>query len=262
MTEQVVPSESDDISCHLQQVGMGTLICKAAKQNGDKSTNEVDATICLNCDVGKIYRDVGCDAGLPKIRIRPYIGGSNFAIESILCRIRKRDTTLEYCRTCTLANAETTKEIVTAARGLFTAQQFHTAYKDLEQARERMRDGNFAGAITSSLSCFESALRECHVRLGTPLPDGKQVSDLWKSARTLLRFEELDASGRTATLLNTMGGMVTQLGALRNALGDAHGRDSQSPAASEVVAEIALNVAASLSTAVVRRLSQIAGRGV
>jgi hypothetical protein len=61
------PSEQDNIDCHLQQVGMGTLICRAAKQSGEHSTNEVTPTICFNCDAGKVFREVGCDSVLPKI---------------------------------------------------------------------------------------------------------------------------------------------------------------------------------------------------
>lgn len=259
MTELQVPSETDDISCHLQQIGMGTLICRGAKQTGDKSTNEVDATICFNCDAGKIFRQVGCDAALPKIKIRQYIGGAHLDLESLLCRMRRRETTLEYCRTCNLANAETTKEILATARGLFTAQGLHTAYKDLEKARERMRDGDFDAAITSSIAFLESVLRECHHRLAQPLPDAKQLTDLWKSARAILKFEEVDGSGRTGTVLNALGGLVMHLGALRNTLADAHGRDSRSPAASEAIAELALNSAATLATAAVRRLNQLDG---
>jgi hypothetical protein len=41
------PKENDNIYCHLQQVGMGTLICRAARQTGDKTTNEVNPTICF-----------------------------------------------------------------------------------------------------------------------------------------------------------------------------------------------------------------------
>jgi hypothetical protein len=254
-----VPSDTDDISCHLQQIGMGTLICRAAKQTGDGCTNEVDPSICFNCDAGNVFREVGCDAALPKIRIRTYFGGAQADLESLFCRMRKRDTTLEYCRTCNLANAETTKEIVSTARGLFAAQGLHSAYKDLEKARERIRDGDFDAAITSSISCLESTLRECHHRLGQPLPDGKQVSDLWKSARSLLKFADVDGSGRTEIVLNSLGGLVTNLGGLRNTLSDAHGRDSRSPAASEAIAELALNTAATIATAAVRRLNQLTG---
>lgn len=261
MTQFPVPTEADDISCHLQQIGMGSLLCRGAKQTGDKSTNEVDATICFNCEAGKIYREVGCDAALPKVKVRQYVGGAHFAVESLLCRMRRRETTLEYCRSCSLASAETTKALVSTARGLFTAHGLHLAYKDLEKARERIRDGDFDAAITSSISCLESVLRECHHRLGQPLPDAKQVTDLWKSARGHLKFDEVDGSGRAATLLNALAGVVLHLGALRNALGDAHGRDSRSPAASEAIAELALNTSATIATTAVRRLNQLSGAG-
>ncbi len=35
----VEPEENDNLDCHLQQVGMGSLICRAARQTGDKTTN-------------------------------------------------------------------------------------------------------------------------------------------------------------------------------------------------------------------------------
>lgn len=54
MSQIEVPSDTDDIGCHLQQVGMGSLICRAARQTGDKSTNEVNPTICFNCEAGKV----------------------------------------------------------------------------------------------------------------------------------------------------------------------------------------------------------------
>ncbi|MCR4418732.1 MAG: hypothetical protein QHH27_03315 [Clostridia bacterium] len=62
-----VPREGDDISCHLQQQGMGTLVCRAARREGRDSTNEVTPTACFNCPVGKIFREVGCDSVLPRI---------------------------------------------------------------------------------------------------------------------------------------------------------------------------------------------------
>ncbi len=55
------PKGNDSIDCHLQQVGMGSLICSAARQTGDKTTNEVDLTNCFNCPAGKIFREPeGC----------------------------------------------------------------------------------------------------------------------------------------------------------------------------------------------------------
>ena len=251
--------ENDNIDCHLQQVGMGTLLCRAARQTGDKTTNEVNPTICFNCPAGKIFRDVGCDAVLPKIRIYSYIGGVDFHVENLFCKIRKRDTSLEYCQTCNLVTAETTRQIITTTRGLFQAQGFYSAYKDLEKARESIRDGNFENAITRSIACLESTMRICHEKIGKPLPKKKQVTDLWKSTRDILDFDALDPSGTTSALLNSLTGAISHLGGLRNVLGDAHGKGVAPPDVSESIAELAINVASTLSTMIIRRFNQVKG---
>jgi hypothetical protein len=251
------PKENDNIDCHLQQIGMGTLLCRAARQVGNNTTNEVNPTICFNCDAGKIFREVGCDAVLPKIGIFPYSGGVSFNVETLFCKIRKRQTTLDFCRTCGLVTAETTRQIVSTTRGLFEAQGFYSAYKDLEKARESIRDGNFENAVTRSIACLESTMRACHEKLGTPLPGKKQVTDLWKSTRTILHFDGLDPSGATSSLMNTLSGVVTHLGELRNTLGDAHGKGIFPPDVQENIAELAINTASTLSTAIIRRFNQI-----
>jgi len=251
------PKENDNIDCHLQQVGMGTLICRAARQTGDKTTNEVNPTICFNCPAGKIFREVGCDAVLPKIRIYPYIGGVSSDVETLFCKIRKRETTLDFCRTCGLVTAETTRQIVSTASGLFEAQGFYSAYKDIDKARESIRDGNFENAVTRSMACLESVMRICHEKLEQPLPTKKQVSDLWKSTRNVLHFDELDPSGATLPLMNALSGVVSHLGGLRNTLGDAHGKGIFLPDVSENIAELAINTASTLSTVIIRRFNQI-----
>ena len=101
------PTKTDSIECHLQEVGMGTLICRAAS-HGDKTTNEVNPTICFNCPAGKVYRESGCDAVLPRLKFFPYGGGVMHRFEGLFCRIRKRDTTLEECEACELVPAEST----------------------------------------------------------------------------------------------------------------------------------------------------------
>jgi hypothetical protein len=253
------PKENENIDCHLQQVGMGTLICLAARQTGDKTTNEVNPTICFNCPAGKIFREVGCDAVLPEIRIYPRMIGASFNLETLFCKIRKRETTIDFCRTCGLVTAETTRQIVSIARGLFEAQGFYSAYKDIEKARELIRDGNFENAVTRSIACLESTMRICHEKLEKPLPNKKQITDLWKSTRTILHFDELDPSGATLPLMNALSGVVTHLGGLRNTLGDAHGKGIFPPDVSENIAELAINTASTLSTAVIRRFNQIKG---
>lgn len=251
------PNEQESFGCHLQQLGMGTLICRAARQVGDKTTNEVNPTICFNCPAGKIYREIGCDAVTPKIRIYGYIGGVQPNIEALFCNPRRRETNIDYCRSCGLATAETTREIVSTARGLFVEHEFFSAYKDIERARESFRDGNFDNAVTRSIACLESVMRICHEKLNQPLPTAKQVTDLWKSTRKILNFEELDSSGSTSTLLNTLYGVVSSLGGLRNELGDAHGKGVISPELSGNIAELAINTASTLSTVIVRRYNQL-----
>lgn len=254
--EMKEPSEKDDISCHLQDIGMGTLICRAAKQTGEHTTNEVNETICFNCPVGKVYREVGCDAITPSIRVYRF---NNFHINSLFCKIRKRTTDIEYCKKCDLPVAETTRQLVSTARGLFEKYGFYSAYKDIEKARKAIRDGDPEGAVTSSISCLESTMRICHEELKKPLPKKKQLSDLWKSTRVLLEFDNMDPTGATETLVNSLSGVVTHLGGLRNVLGDAHGKGKIPPEASESIAELALNVASSLSTVIIRKFNQIKG---
>lgn len=219
--------------------------------------------ICFNCEAGKIFREVGCDAVSPKLRIFPtrWVGGEKIDVrlDALFCNIRRRETSLDFCGTCELVTAETTRQIVSTARGLFEAQGFYSAYKDLEKAREAIRDGNPENAVTRSIACLESTMRTCHEELGVPLPSKKQISDLWKSTRRILCFEEADPSGSMENLMNALSGVVSHLGGLRNRLSDAHGKGKFPPAVSETIAELCINIASTLSTAIIRRLYQVRG---
>jgi hypothetical protein len=254
----IEPKETDSIDCHLQQIGMGTLTCRAARQTGDSTTNEVTPTLCFNCDAGKIFREVGCDAVTPKIKIWSFSRGSgDIGIDSLFCKIRKRETSLEYCKTCALVTAETTRKLVTNVRGLFQANEFYAAYKDIEKAREAFRDGNFENTITRSISCLESVIKIIHEKLDKPLPNKKQLTDLWKSAREILQFDELDKSESTQNLLNSLSGLTFHYASMRNSLSDAHGRGNLSQQASEIIAELAINTSATLSTTLIRQFVQV-----
>ncbi len=248
------PGEDDSIDCHLQQIGMGSLICRAAQQTGQKNTtNEVTPAVCFSCDVGKIFREVGCDAPLPKITIHDWgHGGLHVGIDGIFCKIRRRYTTLEYCRTCTLATAESTRQIVASTRGLFQSHGFYSAFQDLEKARLAIRDGEFERSITHSIACLESTCRIIHEKLGKDLPAKKGLTDLWKSTRNVFGLDDLTAGDTLGPLLNSLYGTVSQIGAMRNVLSDAHGRGQPPPHVSEAMAELALNSAATLATFVIR----------
>jgi len=252
--ELVEPGENDSIDCHLQQIGMGSLICRAAKQTGQKNTtNEVTPAVCFSCDIGKIYRDVGCDAPLPQITVHNWgHGDPHVKIEGIFCKIRRRYTTLEYCRACTLATAESTRQIVTSTSGLFQSHGFYSAYQSMKKARLAIRDGEFDRSITHSISCLESTCRIIHEELGEDLPKKKGLTSLWKSTRAILDLDGLMPDDTLAALLNSLHGAVTQVGAVRNALSDAHGRGQLPPHVSEAMAELALNSAATVATFAIR----------
>lgn len=259
MTENLQePSDVDDISCHYQNECTGTLICGAAKLAGQYSTNKTTPTICFNCVVGKIFRNIGCDSVSSELRFMT-ADNSIFPphLESLFCHKRKRYTTFEDCKKCNLVITDITKNIVTTARGLFQDLEFYSAYKDIEKARESFRDGNFENTITRSISCLESTMKICHDKLNKELPSNQQVSDLWKSTRSILDFDNTDSTSSTKLLLNALTGVVTQLGGLRNSLSDAHGRGIANPEVSESIAELAINVSGTISIMILRKYNQI-----
>ena len=99
---------------------------------------------------------------------------------------------------------------------------------------------------------YTSACRIIHEELGEDLPKKKGLTDLWKSTRDVLDLDGLAAGDTLAPLLNSLHGAVSQIGAMRNALSDAHGRGQLPPNVSESMAELALNSAATIATFAIR----------
>jgi HEPN domain-containing protein len=255
-------TDKDNIECHLQSIGMGTLICKAATQTGDHTTNEVSPETCFGCDAGKIYRELGCDAILPHIRIHSFYQGQQISIDQLLCKIKKRFTSYDQCKGCNLRAAETTKDILAQVKGIFTENEFYSSYKEIEKARTSIRDGKFDTAITNSISSVESTMRIIHEKSSIELPNNKVITELYKSTRQILKLDEIDKEKVVAQLINTMAGLISSFGNLRNALSDAHGRGNISNEVQEYIAELALNTSATLSTFFVRRFNEINKKGV
>ena len=249
--------ESTEVSCHLQVVAMGGLKCRAAAGTSSSKTDDVTREMCMNCDVGKIYREIGCDVVTARITILRSLSGGYQDIDNIFCSLRKRDVDLESCRKCGLVTAETTREIMAAATGLFEAQGFYSPYKNLEDARKALRDGNYDHAITQSAGCLESTMKCIHDELGEPLPSSKDITGLWKSTRGLLRFDEIEPTDSAVKLVNVLHATVTAIGGLRNSLGDAHGKGTIPPEISENIAELSINTCATLSTMIIRRYVQL-----
>jgi hypothetical protein len=257
MTQEL--PDDKNIECPYQAIGMGQLICKCADTTqGKHSTNESSEITCYNCPAGKIYREVGCDSFSAKVHLLDFT--SKITIENILCKKRKRSTDLEYCRTCSLVTAPTTKEIISTATGLFQSDKFYSAYKHIEDARRDLRDANYDGAITSSVSCLESTMKIILDRLNKPYPSAETLGPLWKSVKEALALEEIVSSESVTPLLGTLTGSLSHLGGMRNKIGDAHGKGELVPDVPYMLAELAINTASTLSTLLIRRYHERGGK--
>ncbi len=257
--------DNADISCHLQIEAIGTPKCRAAQESDISKTDRVTPLICYTCEAGKIYREVGCDKVSPYLMVIPTPTHNSKGYEAInriiqlTCSLRQRQTTLEECRVCTLVPAETTKELVSSTLGLFQAQGFASAYNDLLDGRNLLRDGDCDDAIGKAINCLESTMRCVHEERGVR-PPGLKVTELWKSTKDLLRFNEVttEAQETVTALVGSLSGAVGHLGGMRNVLGDSHGKGLVPVEVSEALAELAINAAATVATVIIRRHRQLA----
>jgi hypothetical protein len=246
-----------NIECPYQKIGKGTLICLGANNHGSNVTNKVTAVICESCLAGKIYREVGCDAFTPEMTLIQGNAGA-FPIEyKILCKNRKRAPTFMDCRTCTLVTAPTTKKITYTTKGLFEDELFYSAYQNLEDARKDLREGDYDGAITSSVSCLESVLKTILDKKGLPYPKEQTVLPLWKAIKEPLQLDSVVSSDTITALLGTLTGAISHLAGMRNQISDAHGKGEVTPEVPYMLAELAINTASTLATLLVRRYIQI-----
>lgn len=256
--------EDADISCHFQEVTRGIIRCIAARESERGDTDRVTPETCYTCKVGLVYREVGCDQLSPDIIIHS-LSTHDFgyqplcAVTALHCGRRLRQTTLEECRICTLVPAETTREIVSTTLGLFQAQGFTSAYNDLLEARNELRDGDYDDSIGKAINCLESTIRCVHEELGVPLPSKRTVTGLWQSTKDLLKFNDIttEAQDAVTALIGSLSGTVSHLGGMRNVLGDSHGKGLVPVEVSEALAELAINAAATVSTVIIRRHRQL-----
>lgn len=146
--------------------------------------------------------------------------------------------------------------------GLFQAQGFTSAYNDLLEARNELRDGDYDDAIGKAINCLESTMRCVHEEREVQ-PPGLKVTELWKSTKDLLRFEEIttEAQETVTALVGSLTGAVSHLGGMRNVLGDSHGKGLVPVEVSEALAELSINAAATIATVIIRRYRQLAMGG-
>jgi len=255
--------EDANIDCPHQRVSMGYLKCRAADlTRGKDTTDEVTEEICYKCKAGRIFREVGCNQFWPKNRILAIHSrmGNHYAfeIERIFCNRRKRETSYEYCRTCTLVTSPQTERVYKEALTLFDSSGFRTTKSMLENARKELTvDDNPEGCITSSVSSLESTLKLILDKLAKSYPKKEQLTDLWSSVKAALKLGDEISTPLIQQVMGSLTGGMSGLAGIRNALSDAHGKGEISSDVFESYAELSMNLSASISTFLIRRFKEI-----
>jgi len=104
------------------------------------------------------------------------------------------------------------------------------------------------GAITSARTLIESILKYILDEQGIEYNDGAELPDLYKEvAKSLNLAPEQHQEQIFKQILGGASGIISGLGALRNKLGDAHGKSRKSVKPSERHSELAVNLAGSMA---------------
>jgi hypothetical protein len=258
---------SPSINCPQKEQGIGHLVCKGADTSGNRNnrTNQIDNETCNACDAGKIVLEKGCTEFTARVRIQRHlqiidvntrVAKAVFTpkVLGILCLRKGDSTTLESCRACTLVTSEETERICNEALTLFESAGFANTKKELEDARrELLRNANYAGCITSSISSFESTMKAIMDKKGRSHNAADGVSDLWKLVKQELSLGDEIAESRLRQVVGSLSGAISGMGSIRNALSDAHGRGVVSTRVFISYAELIFILSASLSTFLIRR---------
>src|SRR5680860_231103 len=104
------------------------------------------------------------------------------------------------------------------------------------------------GAITLARTLIESILKHILDEQGIKYNDGAELPDLYKDvAKSLNLAPEHHQEQIFKQILGGASGIVSGLGALRNKLGDAHGKSKNSVKPSERHSELAVNLAGAMA---------------
>lgn len=104
------------------------------------------------------------------------------------------------------------------------------------------------GAITSARTLIESVLKYILDEQSIEYNDGAELPDLYKEvAKSLKLAPEQHQEQIFKQILGGASGIISGLGALRNKLGDAHGKSKNSVKPSERHSELAVNLAGAMA---------------
>jgi hypothetical protein len=248
-----------NIDCPYQGADVGGLRCTAVHRTAfETDTNLVQPEHCHQCDIGKIYRELGCDKISGNVVVRRTAGGFSLGVLRLWCNLRKRQTTIKECSRCIYLGTEFTAPMVQKAIDLFTKLGFGRARHYELKAQQKLHAGDPEGAITNSITAMESAFKAIlDLRAGGAYPPKQDVTSLWKTVRRSLDLGDETLSDHMTQAIGSLTGAVSALGGLRNDLSDAHGKGLVSPELYESCAELTVNVSACICTFAVHRYMEL-----
>ncbi|MCG2419361.1 abortive infection family protein [Aequorivita sp. F47161] len=127
---------------------------------------------------------------------------------------------------------------------VFDESHIHSQWK---KAIERQQSEP-EGAITAARTLIESVLKHILDEQKIPYNDGAELPDLYKEvAKSLNMAPEQHQEQIFKQILGGASGIVSGLGALRNKLGDAHGKSKNSVKPLERHSELAVNLAGAMT---------------
>jgi hypothetical protein len=143
-----------------------------------------------------------------------------------------------------LSYLETDKISLLDQTVIFNESYIHALW---EKAIER-KESDPEGAITAARTLIESVLKYILDEQSIIYNDGADLPVLYKEVAKSLNFApELHIEGVFKQILGGVSSVVTGLGALRNKLGDAHGKSKNNVKPSVRHSELAVNLAGSMA---------------
>jgi hypothetical protein len=111
-------------------------------------------------------------------------------------------------------------------------------------------------AITGACALLETTLKHILSRLRVPLPNKQDLQGLYKEATVALAMGNDDGEAEVRSFLRGVASVVQNVGSLRTKVGDAHGKSPDQRFGTMEEARLAVNMAGSASTYLLRRLAR------
>jgi len=246
-----------DIRCKFKQKGIGSFICSAAVHTGGTSTKMVWPEQCLVCEIGRVYRELGCEyisgiVGLIKVDTFRIVKSHMFE-QHLFCDIRERETTFEYCENCKYITGEFTKPIVKEVISYYDRLGFSSARYELIDSIEYLNKGKYGDAISSATSSVESTIKTIiDLSEDMEMPATQTLKKLWSAVSVKLHYGDESLDEIMNCTRNSLSSLEAGFSIVRKS-SKAHGRlpNEKKPTAS--VAQLTINLCASFSLFLIQR---------